>query len=71
MALVYHDIGLWSDSNLAYLEPSCAAAVEAASKLGLPQDQVINNTLLVGLMFGWMLAYMYLLTNVAMSISPL
>ncbi|MGB0910313.1 MAG: phosphohydrolase [Nitrospirales bacterium] len=27
-ALVYHDIGLWSDKNLAYLEPSEALALQ-------------------------------------------
>ena len=37
MALVYHDIGLWTDSDLAYLEPSCAAAAQAAIKLGMTE----------------------------------
>jgi hypothetical protein len=38
MALVYHDIGLWTDSDLAYLEPSCAAAEAEAKKLGLSES---------------------------------
>ncbi len=31
-ALVYHDIGLWTDNKLAYLEPSEAKVIEDAKK---------------------------------------
>ncbi len=39
MALVYHDVGLWTDAKLAYLEPSCVAAAEAAKQAGLSPEQ--------------------------------
>ena len=42
MAVVYHDIGLWTKSELAYLEPSCEEAQAAAVKLGLgPEDSAL------------------------------
>ena len=35
---VYHDIGLWPDNELAYLEPSEAVAIADNEKLGLGFD---------------------------------
>ena len=35
---VYHDIGLWTDLALAYLEPSEAVAIAANEKYGLGLD---------------------------------
>ena len=35
---VYHDIGLWTDHELAYLEPSEAMAIADNEKLGLGLD---------------------------------
>lgn len=35
---VYHDIGLWTDHKLAYLEPSETLAMEDNQKLGLGLD---------------------------------
>jgi hypothetical protein len=37
-AFVYHDIGLWTDHELAYLEPSEAVAIADNQKLGLGLD---------------------------------
>lgn len=37
-AFVYHDIGLWTDHELAYLEPSEAVALADNQKLGLGFD---------------------------------
>ena len=37
-AFVYHDIGLWTDHELAYLEPSEAVALADNQKLGLGLD---------------------------------
>jgi hypothetical protein len=37
-AFVYHDIGLWTDHELAYLEPSEAVAIADNQKLGLGFD---------------------------------
>jgi len=37
-AFVYHDIGLWTDRELAYLEPSEAVAIADNIKLGLGLD---------------------------------
>jgi len=37
-AFVYHDIGLWTDHELAYLEPSEAVAMADNQKLGLGLD---------------------------------
>jgi hypothetical protein len=34
-AFVYHDIGPWTDHELAYLEPSEAVAIADNQKLGL------------------------------------
>lgn len=36
--LVYHDIGLWTENKLAYLEPSEALALRDNEKLGLGFD---------------------------------
>jgi hypothetical protein len=33
-AFVYHDIGLWTDRELAYLEPSEAVAIADNEKFG-------------------------------------
>lgn len=40
-ALVYHDIGLWTDSKLDYLEPSETLALRDNEKLGLNLDHEI------------------------------
>lgn len=37
-AFVYHDIGLWTDHELAYLEPSEAVAIADNQKFGLGLD---------------------------------
>ena len=37
-AFVYHDIGLWTDHELAYLEPSEAVAIADNEKYGLGLD---------------------------------
>jgi hypothetical protein len=37
-AFAYHDIGLWTDHELAYLEPSAAVAIADNEKLGLGLD---------------------------------
>ena len=37
-AFVYHDIGLWTDKELAYLEPSEAAALSDNERLGWGLD---------------------------------
>jgi len=37
-AFVYHDIGLWTDHELAYLEPSEAVAIADNKKYGLGLD---------------------------------
>ncbi len=37
-AFVYHDIGLWSDNNLAYLEPSEALALQDNKTKGFGLD---------------------------------
>jgi len=37
-AFVYHDIGLWTDHELAYLEPSEAVAIADNQQLGLGLD---------------------------------
>lgn len=37
-AFVYHDIGLWTDHELAYLEPSEAVAIADNKKFGLGLD---------------------------------
>ena len=37
-ALVYHDIGLWTDHTLAYLEPSSHRAVEGTKNSFLPEE---------------------------------
>ena len=37
-AFVYHDIGLWTDRVLAYLDPSEAVAIAENIKLGLVLD---------------------------------
>lgn len=47
-ALVYHDIGLWTDKTLAYLEPSVAQARKACAYKYTPeqldlQDRIIVN----------------------------
>ncbi|MEG3639445.1 hypothetical protein [Magnetococcus sp. PR-3] len=43
-ALVHHDIGLWTDQDLAYLEPSIAQAlkVNEAQGLGFEKDLIHN-----------------------------
>lgn len=38
-ALVYHDIGLWTDKTLAYLEPSSERALEVYRGKYSPEDQ--------------------------------
>ena len=40
-AFVYHDIGLWTDHELAYLEPSEAVAIADNQKLGLGLDPAL------------------------------
>lgn len=40
-ALVYHDIGLWTDRELAYLEPSEALALRDNSERGFGLDPVL------------------------------
>lgn len=45
-AFVYHDIGLWTDRELAYLEPSEAAALADNQRLGWGLDPVLlRNTI--------------------------
>lgn len=43
-ALVYHDIGLWTDHELAYLEPSIERALAAneENRLGLDPELLLN-----------------------------
>ena len=40
-ALVYHDIGLWTDHTLAYLEPSSHRATEGTKNTLLPDDVLL------------------------------
>ena len=40
-AMVYHDIGLWTDRELAYLEPSEAAVLADNEKYGWGLDSVL------------------------------
>lgn len=40
-ALAFHDVGLWTDKNLAYLEPSEAVAERLRPKLGADLDPVL------------------------------
>lgn len=40
-AFVYHDIGLWTDHELAYLEPSAAVAIADNEKFELGLDPVL------------------------------
>jgi len=48
-ALVYHDLGLWSDASLAYLEPSTARALSdlkeefTPEQLKLVEDIIMNH----------------------------
>lgn len=45
-ALVYHDIGLWTDKELAYLEPSEALALADNEKYGWGLDaQLLKDTI--------------------------
>lgn len=46
-ALVYHDIGLWSDHELAYLEPSSAQALRANSEQNWGLDPALLEGLIV------------------------
>jgi hypothetical protein len=42
-ALVYHDIGLWTDNTLSYLDPSSAKAMEGVpSKFSQEEKQLIH-----------------------------
>ena len=47
-AFVYHDIGLWTDHELAYLEPSEAVAVSDNQKLGLGLDPDLLRAAFIG-----------------------
>jgi hypothetical protein len=38
-ALVYHDLGLWTDSTLSYIEPSCQRAKESLVDFGFDAEE--------------------------------
>lgn len=39
-ALVFHDIGLWTDKELSYLDPSLRQALVTAEQRGIPEPNV-------------------------------
>mmetsp|Transcript_12427 Transcript_12427/g.14270 ORF Transcript_12427/g.14270 Transcript_12427/m.14270 type:complete len:219 (-) Transcript_12427:802-1458(-) len=45
-ALVYHDIGLWTDGQLSYLEPSVARAKESLSGYGSEELQLVEDIIM-------------------------
>ncbi len=46
VALVYHDVGLWTDNALAYLEPSEQAALAANAEHGWGLDEGLLRTII-------------------------
>lgn len=42
-ALVYHDLGLWTDSTLSYIEPSCQRAQENLAGFDSVEKQLIDD----------------------------